>query len=100
MESVFVLAEWYCGCLAILLDIDLKNIQRDNGCWGRVRTLGFEEGSRATEVSTALASSANEWSDDLGVCVAFMDMKQALDNVTPPNLSGTVKKLAAGCDSG
>ena len=57
---VSVVAKWYCGCLTVLLDIDeMKNVQRNRGCWDGFQISGLEEGRSATQISTAVGLSAS-----------------------------------------
>ena len=93
MQSV--LARWYCGCLAILLEMEMRNVGKEDKSWDEIHTFGFEEGRRATEVSTAirlLGAAAREWGPELGVITCSLDVKQAFDNVSPENLSVVVKE--------
>ena len=39
-----VLVKWYCGCLTILMEIEMRNTERKNKGWENVHTFGFEEG--------------------------------------------------------
>ena len=59
-----VLAKWNCGCLTVLLEIEMRSSgQKDKG-WECVHTFGFEEGRSATEIATALrlmAAAAHGW---------------------------------------
>ena len=48
-----VLAKWYCGCLTILLQIEMRSVERRDKSWANIHTFGFEEGRSATEISTA-----------------------------------------------
>ena len=45
-----VLAKWYCGCLTILLEIEMREIERKDKSWEGVHTFGYEEGRSATEI--------------------------------------------------
>ena len=66
-----VLAKWYCGCSTILLDIELRNVQKAHGSWRRIHIFGFEEGRSVTEIATAirlLAAAGVEWGTDFGLC--------------------------------
>ena len=36
-----VLAKWYCGCLTILLEIEMRNVGRRDKSWECVHTFGF-----------------------------------------------------------
>ena len=56
-----VVAMWYCGCLTMLVDIEIRNIQRNRGCWNKNHTLDFENGRCATEISTAIRLSGSLW---------------------------------------
>ena len=49
-----VLAKWYCGCLAILVEIELRNVKKRDTTWDEVHTVGFEEGRSATEIYTTI----------------------------------------------
>ena len=71
MRRVFcVLAKWYCGCLTILLAMELRKFEkreRDKK-WCDMHTFGFEEGRHATEISIAIrltAAAAREWCAEL-----------------------------------
>ena len=91
-----VLAKWYCGCLTILLEMELRNVEKRDKRWDEVHTFGFEEGRSATEISTAirlLAAAAREWGPELGVIACSMDVKQAFDNVSPENLNLVMKDM-------
>ena len=91
-----VLAKWYCGCLTILLEMELRNVEkRDKSC-GDIHTFGFEEGRSATEISTAIrlmAAAAREWRPELVLITCSMDVKQAFDHVSPENLSLVMKEM-------
>ena len=91
-----VLAKWYCGCLPILMEMEMKNVgRRDNG-WENLHTFGFVEGRSATEIHTAIrlmAAAAQEWGADLGLVACAMDVKQAFDNVSPESLSLIMKEM-------
>ena len=81
-----VLAKWYCGCLTILHEMELKNVEKRDKSWEEVHTFGFEEGRSATEFSTAIrlmAAAAKEWGPELGVITCSLDVKQAFDNDSP-----------------
>ena len=64
---------------------------------GRISTLiGFDEGRSATEIPTAtrlMAAAAHECGADLGLVACSMDVKQALDNVSPESLSLVIKEM-------
>ena len=67
MQSV--LTKWYCGCLTILLEMELRNVEKRDKSWRNIHTFGFEEGRSATEISTAtrlMAAAAREWRPELG----------------------------------
>ena len=49
-----VLAKWYCGCLTILLEMELRQVERKKKNWNETHKFGFEEGRSATEISTAI----------------------------------------------
>ena len=56
----------------------------------------FAIGRSGMEISTAIrlhASAAHAWCNDLGVFVASIGAHQALGDVTPLNLVGTMRKL-------
>ena len=64
-----VLAEWYCGCLTILMQMDIRSIGRRDKGWECTHTFVFEEGRSAIEISTAIklmAAAAREWGQNLG----------------------------------
>ena len=91
-----MLAKWYCGCLTILLEMELRKIEKKDKNWNETYTLGFEEGRSATEISTAirlLASTAREWGPELGFVACSLDVKQAFDNVSLLNLSLFMKEM-------
>ena len=61
MQSV--LAKWYCGCLTILMEMEMKNVGRRDKAWENLHTFGFEEGRSATEIPSAIrlmAAAARE----------------------------------------
>ena len=66
-------SKWYCGCVSILLYMELRNVvkkERETKVWDEVHTFEFEKGRSATEISTAirlLAAAAGEWGPDVGV---------------------------------
>ena len=91
-----VLAKWYCGCLTILLEMELRNVEKRDKSWGDIHTFGFEECRRATEISTAIrfmAAAAREWRPELGVITCSMHLKQAFDIVSSKNLSMVMKEM-------
>ena len=91
-----VLAKWYCGCFAILLEMELRNVEKRDKTWDEVHTVGFEEGRSATEIYTAIrlmAAAAREWGPELGVITCSLDVKQAFDNLSPENLSLVMKDM-------
>ena len=91
-----VLAKWYCGCLTILLEMELRNVGKKDKSWDETHTSGFEECRSATEISTAirlLAAAAREWGLELGVITCSLHVKQAFDNVSPENLSLVMKEI-------
>ena len=102
-----VLAKLYCGCLTIMLDIDMKNTQRNDDLLVAGFTLSDSKRARsATEISMAiclLASAAHEWGEGgrmtWVVLGASTDVEQAVDNVTPLNLSDTMRETGVACDS-
>ena len=49
-----VLAKWYCGCLTILLEMELRNVEKRDKRWGDIHTFVFEDGRSATEISTSI----------------------------------------------
>ena len=80
-----VLDKWYCGCLTILLEKDLRNVEKRDKSWCDIHTFGFDGGRRATEISTAIrlmAAAAREWRPELGVITCSMHLKQAFDIVS------------------
>ena len=80
-----VLAKWYCGCLTILLEMELRTVGDKHKSWDEIHTFGFEEGRSATEISTTIrlmAAAAGEWRPELGVITCSMDVKQALENLS------------------
>ena len=88
MQSV--LAKWYCGCPSTLLEMELREVEKEGKSWGDIRIFGFEEGRSATEISTAIrlmAAAAREWGPELGFITCSLDVKQAFDKVSPENLS-------------
>ena len=88
MQSV--LAKWYCGCFSILLEMELRELERRHESCDDFHIFGFEEGRSATEISTAVrlvAAAAREWRLELGFIICSLDLKQAFDNVSPLNLS-------------
>ena len=81
-----VLAKWYCGCLAILLEMELRNVGEEDKSWDEIHIFGFEEGRSATEISTAirlLGAAAREVGPELGVITCSLDVKQAFDKCLP-----------------
>ena len=85
-----VLTKWYCGCLTILVDMELREVERSDKSWGDIHTFSFEEGRSATEISIAIrlmAAAAREWSLEVGFITCFLDVNQAFDNVSPVNES-------------
>ena len=76
----FVLAKWYCGCLTILLEMEMRSMERRDKSWEWIYTIVFQEGRSATEISTAIrlmAAAAREWEPELGIISCSMDVKQA-----------------------
>ena len=68
----------------------MRNVGRGDKVWENLHTFGFEEGRSAAEIPTAtslMAAAANECGADLGLVACSMDMKEALDNVSPESLS-------------
>ena len=91
-----VLAKWYCGCLTIKLEMEIRNVERRDKSWVCINTFGFEEGRSATEISTAtrlMAAAARVWWAELGVITCSTDVKQPFDNVSPENLSLVMKEM-------
>ena len=90
-----VLAKWYCGCLTILMGMEMKNVGRRDKVWENLDIFGIEEGRNATEILAAmrLMAAAQEWGADLGLVACFMDVKQAFDNVSPESLSLMMKEM-------
>ena len=91
-----VLAKWYCGCLSVLLDMELREVEKRDKRWENIHIFGFEESRSATEISTAIrlmAAAAREWGPELGFITCFLDVKQAFDNVSPLNLSLVMKEI-------
>ena len=41
-----VLAKWYCGCLTISLEMELRNVEKKHNGWDEIQTFGFEEGKK------------------------------------------------------
>ena len=41
---------FYCGCLTILMETEMRKIGRKHKGWKHVHTFGFEEGRSATEL--------------------------------------------------
>ena len=39
-----VVAKWYCGCLSILLEIELREVCKRDKSWENIHTIGLEEG--------------------------------------------------------
>ena len=81
-----VLTKWYCGCLTILVEMELREVERRDKSWGDIHTFGFEEGRSATEISIAIglmAVAAREWSPEVGFITCSLGVKQAFDNVSP-----------------
>ena len=74
-----VLAKWYCGCLTILLEMELRNVGKGTKSWDEIHTFAFEEGRSATDISTAirlLAAASRECGHELGVITCSLDVKQ------------------------
>ena len=88
-----VLAKWCCRWLTILMDMELRNVDKINDEIQRIHTLGYKEGRNATNSSSAirlLATAGHEWEIDLVLYVASLDVRQACDKVTPATLSRTL----------
>ena len=49
-----VLAKWYCGCLTILLEMELWIRREKDKNLDELHSLGFEEGRSATEISASI----------------------------------------------
>ena len=78
------------GCLTILLQIEVRSVERRDKTWSNIHTFGFEEGRSATKISTAIrviAAAAREWGPELGIIVCSLVVKQVFDNVSLLNLS-------------
>ena len=91
-----VLAKWYCGCLTILMEMEMKNVGRRDKVWENLHTFGFEEGRSATGIPTGIllmAAAAQESGADLGLVVCSVDVKQVFDNVSPASLSLIMKEM-------
>ena len=72
-----VLAKRCCGCLTILMEIEMMNIGRKNKGCENVPYFGFEEGRSATEIAIALglmAAAAKDWFGELGIIARSMDV--------------------------
>ena len=72
-----VLARRCCGCLTILMEIEMMNIGRKNKGCENVPYFGFEEGRSATEIAIALrlmAAAAKDWFGELGIIARSMGM--------------------------
>ena len=52
MQSALV--KWYCGCLTILLELEMRRIGKREKVSECILTFGSEEGRSATEISTAI----------------------------------------------
>ena len=75
-----VLAKWCCRWLTILMEMELRNVDKKNDEIQRIHTLGYEEGRNATNLSSAirlLATAGHEWEIDLVLYVASLDARQA-----------------------
>ena len=80
----------------ILLQIEMRSVERRDKSWANIHTFGFEEGRSATEISTAIrlmAAAAREWEPELGIIACSLDVKQAFDNVSPLSLSLVMKEM-------
>ena len=74
----------------------MRIIGKSNGGWENFHTCGFEEGTRVSEIATALrvmAGTAQEWRNELGMIVCSLDVKQAFDKVTPESLRQAMEEL-------
>ena len=74
-----------CACTSILLEMELREVEKRDTSWGDIHIFGFEERRSATEISTAIrlmAAAAREWCPVLGFITCSLDVKQAFDNVS------------------
>ena len=66
-----VLAKWYCGCLTILLEMELRNVEKRDTSWDEVHTFGFEDGRSAASktVTCGLGSVSHKFKQHPGPVV-------------------------------
>ena len=76
-----MLAKLYCGCPSILLEVELREVEKRDKSWRDIRIFGFEEGRGATVISTAIglmAAAAREWGPELGFITCSLDVKTSV----------------------
>ena len=74
----------------------MRKIGMKNKSWENVHTFSFQEGRIATEIATAIrlmTATAQEWRGELGIIARSIDVKPALDNVSPESLSPAMKEM-------
>ena len=81
-----VLTKWYCGCLTVLLGMEMRSIGRRDKGWECIDTFGFEGGRSGG----CKRSGTSTWAHYL---FHGCETKQVFDYVSPENLSLEMKDM-------
>ena len=91
-----VLAKWYCGCPSILLEMELREVEKETRVGETSVSLVLKKEEVRLRSPLPLGSwrrQQREWGPELGFITCSLDVKQAFDNVSSENLSLVMKEM-------